>query len=46
MGNITWGKFYKKTVFSNGMVTLEPFEEVKNTFIMLHDYSLTAEVFS
>ena len=28
------------------MVTLEPFEPIKNTFIMLHDYDQTAVKFS
>lgn len=41
-GNVTFLEYYKRTVLSNGMVTLEPFEEVKNTFILLHDYDMTA----
>jgi len=36
--NVKWLKYYKRTTYSNGMIALEPFEEVKNTFIMLHDY--------
>ena len=32
-------EFYKRTVASDGSVTLLPlYEDVKNTFIMLHDY--------
>lgn len=40
-------EFYKQTIDDKtGQVTLIPFEEVKNTFIMLHDYDMTALEFS
>ena len=44
--DIHHGEFYKKSILADGMVTLEPFEPVKNTFIMLHDYDQTAVKFS
>lgn len=37
-GNVEFLKFYKRTGFKNGTIVLTPFEEIKNTFIMLHDY--------
>jgi hypothetical protein len=44
--DVTWLKYYKRTIMPNGMVQLQPFDEVKNTFIMLHDYDMTAKEFS
>ena len=41
--NIWFLENYKKQIDDKtGMVTLEPFEEVKNTIIVLHDYDGSA----
>jgi len=29
---------YQKRTDPNGMITLTPYEDIKNTFIILHDY--------
>ena len=41
--NVKWLEFYKKTIMEDGMVILQPYYEVKNTMIFLHDYDITAE---
>lgn len=35
---VTWLDNYRREVNSNGMVTLDPYMEIKNTIIILHDY--------
>ena len=40
--SVTWLEDYKRTEHSNGMVTLDPYSEIKNTLIMLHDFKQTA----
>jgi len=46
VGDIQFLKYYKRTAFENGTIVLQPFEEVKNTFIMLHDYDMTTKQMS
>ena len=44
--NIWFLDNYKKHIDDKGMVTLDPFEEVKNTIIVLHDYDGSANASS